>query len=104
MRIAVLYQPTTTRIDKRSSIKRKVKGTTAQMAARALYWFLKSKFDSIDYGIEEFEVAFMPHLVTAIGSTFAEEPHLIDVVMERPEDISLLGQPGRLAMAAPAEG
>ena len=98
VRLTVRYQPLIIRKG------RKVKGTTPQMGARALYWLIKGKFDSIDYGIEEFEVAFMPHLVTAIGSTFAEEPHLIDVVMERPEDISLLGQPGRLAIAAPAEG
>lgn len=64
--------------------------TTASMAGRALFWFLKSKFDSIDYGIEEFDVAFMPHLLTAIGSTFAEQPHLIAQAVQQSERLSLV--------------
>ena len=60
------------------------------MAARALFWFLKAKFDSIDYGIEEFDVAFMPHLVTALGRTFAEEPLLISEAMARPESVGTM--------------
>ncbi|KKK72519.1 hypothetical protein LCGC14_2903030, partial [marine sediment metagenome] len=74
VRIVVRYQPTMIRVDRRTMVKRKVKGTTAQMAGRALFWFLKAKFDSIDYGIEEFDVAFMPHLITQLGPTFAERP------------------------------
>jgi len=57
-------------------------GSTSAMAGRALFWFLKSKFDSIDYGIEEFDVAFMPHLVTQIGETFAERPDLISEAVQ----------------------
>ncbi len=80
VRITVPYQPEVgTRGGKA--------GTTPEMAARALYWLLKAKFDSIQYGIEEFEVAFMPHLVTSLGSTFAEEPHLITQAAQRPETI-----------------
>ena len=68
-------------------------GTTPEMGARALFWFLKAKFDSIDYGIESFDVAFMPHLVTAIGETFAERPILIGEAVSRPESIGMLALP-----------
>lgn len=47
VRISVNYQPEYTQY-------KTPKGTTAEMAARALFWFLKAKFDSIDYGIEAF--------------------------------------------------
>ena len=69
------------------------KGSTPSMAGRALFWFLKSKFDSIDFGIEEFDVAFMPHLVTQLGPTFAEQPELIEQVLEDPERLSLAVEP-----------
>jgi len=95
VRISVQYQPTMTKIG-RNNLKTKVKGTTPQMAARALYWFLKAKFDAIDYGIEEFDVAFMPHLVMALGETFAEQPFLIGEAMSRPDSLS------QLALPAPA--
>lgn len=86
VRIAVSYQP---EIGPRGGIA----GSTQEMAARALFWFLKAKFDSIDYGIEEFDVAFMPHLVTAIGETFAERPALITEAAQRPESIAMLALP-----------
>ena len=95
VRITVAYQPSVIKIGARH-IPKKTKGTTAQMAARALYWFLKAKFDAIDYGIEEFDVAFMPHLVTHLGTTFAEVPELIEQALSRPESI------GQLALPAPA--
>lgn len=87
VRLIVAYEPL---VLKRG---RKVKGTTAKMAARALFWMLKAKFDSIDYGIEEFEVAFMPHLITQLGMTFAERPELIAPAMDRPESIVTLALP-----------
>lgn len=68
-------------------------GTTPEMAARALFWFLKAKFDSIDYGIEVFDVAFMPHLITALGETFAERPLLIADAVARPEALTMLALP-----------
>lgn len=86
VRIAVKYQPEFTEY-------KTPKGTTAEMGARALYWYLKAKFDSIDYGIEDFDVAFMPHLVTALGSTFAETPLLISEAVSHPESISTLALP-----------
>ena len=92
VRITVAYTPTVIKINHRH-IKRKANGTTAAMAGRALYWFLKAKFDAIDYGIEDFEVAFMPHLVTQIGSTFAETPQLIAEAVASPESIAQLALP-----------
>jgi len=71
----------------------KTGGTTREMGARAMFWFLKAKFDSIDYGIEAFDVAFMPHLITAIGETFAERPALIVEAAMRPEAIGMLSLP-----------
>ena len=44
----------------------------ARSAHRALYWMLLRRFDGVDYGIEEFEIAFMPYLVTDSGLTVAE--------------------------------
>lgn len=67
---------------------RKVRGVTGQMAARALFWLLKAKFDSIDFGVEEFEVAFMPHLVTELGFTFAEQPNMIAEAMAQPDRLT----------------
>jgi hypothetical protein len=32
---------------------------------RALHWYLKAKFDGIDFGIEDVLKAFMPYLITA---------------------------------------
>lgn len=86
VRVTVHYQP---EIGKRGGNA----GTTPEMAARALFWFLKAKFDSIDYGIEAFDVAFMPHLVTALGETFAERPALIAEATSRPESIGMLALP-----------
>lgn len=83
VRIAVEYRPFVGKQGGKA-------GSTAEMAARALFWFLKAKFDSIDYGIEEFDVAFMPHLVTALGRTFAEEPLLISEAMARPESVGTM--------------
>lgn len=68
-------------------------GSDDKMAARALFWFVKAKFDSIDYGIEEFDVAFMPHLLTNRGMTFAEEPHHVTRLLEDPEKMGLLPAP-----------
>lgn len=93
VRLMVQYQPVIFRRDKRSYQKRPARGTTAKMASRALFWLLKSKFDSIDYGIEEFDVAFMPHLMTQLGTTFADQPELIAQAMEQPESISQLALP-----------
>lgn len=93
VRITVMYTPTILRLHRGRHEKQRVKGTTAQMAARALYWFLKAKFDAIDYGIEDFEVAFMPHLVTQLGSTFAETPHLIGEAVSNPESITQFALP-----------
>lgn len=95
VRITVRYQPSVIKIGARH-IPKKTKGTSAQMAARALYWFLKAKFDAIDYGIESFDVAFMPHLMTQLGTTFAEVPELIDEVLASPNSIA------QLALPAPA--
>lgn len=60
-------------------------GSDQRMAARALFWFLKAKFDSIEYGLESFDVAFMPHLITESRTTFAEAPHLIETLLMEPE-------------------
>ena len=73
VRVVVAYQP---RVRARRG-EAFARGTTAEQAARALFWFLKAKFDAIDFGLEEFEVAFMPHLVTEGGFTFAERPRLV---------------------------
>lgn len=89
VRITVCYQPTVIKIQARTYRRKAVKGTTAQMAARALFWFLKAKFDAIDYGIEEFDVAFMPHLLTQIGQTFAERPELLSAALSDPESLAL---------------
>lgn len=86
VRITVPYQP---RIGPQGGKA----GTTGEMAARALFWWLKAKFDSIDYGIEEFDVAFMPHLVTQLGATFAERPALIAEAMQHPEHVATLALP-----------
>jgi hypothetical protein len=88
VRVSVGYRPVNTGYKKPG-------GTSEEMAARALYWYLKAKFDSIDYGIEDFDVAFMPHLVTSIGTTFAEEPGLIASAILQPESVA------RLALPAP---
>lgn len=72
-------------------------GITAEQAGRALFWHLKSKFDSIEFGIETFDVAFMPYLRTALadGGTIAENPHLISEFTAQPHAIgSLLALPG----------
>lgn len=90
VRVAVGYQPL-------AGPRGGTAGTTAEMAARALFWFLKAKFDSIDYGIEEFDVAFMPHLVTALGETFAERPALIASATQRPESLATLALPRPVA-------
>lgn len=95
VRITVQYQPSIIKIGARH-IPKRARGTTAQMAARALYWFLKAKFDAIDYGIESFDVAFMPHLMTQLGTTFAEAPELIDEVLAHPDSVA------QLALPAPA--
>lgn len=87
IRITVAYQPTVVKIDARTYTRRKVKGTTADMAARALFWYLETKFKSIQYGLEEFDTAFMPHLVTQIGMTMAEQPQLVERVLDQPENI-----------------
>lgn len=81
VRITVKYQP------EFSEYKTVGRGTTPEMAARALFWYLKAKFDSIDYGIEDFDVAFMPHLTTALGTTFAENPALIMEVASNPASV-----------------
>jgi hypothetical protein len=79
------------------------KGSTSSMAGRALFWFLKSKFDSIDYGIEEFDVAFMPHLMTQLGPTFAEQPDLIGQVILDPSALSLAVPPAHVLIPERAE-
>ena len=90
VRIHVGYQPTVRRIDPRTKMAKKVRGTTANMAARALFWYLDTKFKAIQYGLEEFDTAFMPHLLTQVGSTIAEQPGLIGAVLNRPENIGQL--------------
>lgn len=103
VRVAVIYQPVIERPNHRNRL-RTPKGTTPQQAARALYWYLKAKFDAIDWGIEEFRVAFMPHLVTQLGTTFAEEPWLIDAAVSSPGSIAeLTSVPDRRLLAAPVE-
>lgn len=94
VRVTVRYQP-------QIGIRGGKAGTTAEMAARALYWFLKAKFDAIDYGIEEFDVAFMPHLLTALGTTFAEQPLLIAEVIHRPESVLAIAPSTVRALPAP---
>lgn len=76
------------------------RGSSPEMAGRALFWFIKAKFDSIDYGIEEFDVAFMPHLVTALGPTFAEQPEMIAQVVENPDRLALAADQQRYALPA----
>lgn len=75
------------------------RGITAEQAGRALFWHLKSKFDSIEFGIESFDVAFMPYLRTALadGGTIAENPHLIGEFTAQPHAIGSM-----LALPAPA--
>lgn len=71
-------------------------GVTAEMAGRALFWHMKSKFDAISFGIATFDVAFMPYLLTQLpgGRTMAEEPELITRLIEKPNDVgSLLALP-----------
>ena len=94
VRITVGYQPLARKITA-SYTRKTVKGTTPEMAARALFWYLDTKFKSIQYGIEEFDAAFMPHLLMQIGRTLAEEPMLIAEVVNRPESI------GRLLLPPP---
>lgn len=43
-----------------------------RQAMRAMYWHLKSKFEAIEHGIEDFAAAFMPYLITDDGKTVAE--------------------------------
>jgi hypothetical protein len=100
VRLTVKYRPTMLKQTRRSRAMEEVKGTTAQMAARALYWLLKAKFDAIDYGIEDFDVAFMPHLRTALGGpTFAESPQLLAMAIEHPAAL-IEAAAGPLALAA----
>ena len=95
LRIRVDYQPTIRSIDRRSHTARKTKGTTAEMAARALFWFLDTKFKAIQYGLEEFDDAFLPHLITQIGYTMAERPELAIALLDEPTSIGqfMLGGP-----------
>lgn len=46
--------------------------TNLMAAWRALYWALKSRLESIEYGIETFEEAFLSHFELPDGSTIAE--------------------------------
>lgn len=73
-------------------------GITAEQAGRALFWHIKSKFDSIEFGLEDFDVAFMPYLRTALadGGTIAENPYLIGEFTAQPHAIGSL-----LALPAP---
>lgn len=78
-------------------------GVTAEQAGRALFWHMKSKFDAIAFGIETFDVAFMPYLRTSLpdGSTLAEHPELIGEIVSKPHDVgSLLALPAPLAAAS----
>ena len=97
VRVTVAYRPAQERKAYRG--RWIVRGTTAQQAARALYWMLKAKFDSIDWGIEEFEVAFMPHLITQLGSTLAEEPRLLEAALVNPAH--LLDVPAHRSLPSP---
>jgi hypothetical protein len=76
-------------------------GITAEQAGRALFWHIKSKFDSVEFGIESFDVAFMPYLRTALadGGTLAENQHLIGEFTAKPLAIGSL-----LALPAPRGG
>lgn len=94
VRVVVQYQPTRTYRYRGNGPLRRKQGTTAEMAARALYWHLKAKFDAIDYGLEEFEVAFLPYMITAGGFTFAERPQLVREALELADpDLKLLPPP-----------
>lgn len=89
VRITVGYQPAVLRLTANYT-KKKVKGTTAEMAARALFWYLDTKFKAMQYGLEEFDTAFMPHLVTQLGTTMAERPELIGEAISQPQSIGQL--------------
>ena len=94
VRITVHYQPSMKAFNSRH-VARVVKGTTPEMAARALYWYLDMKFKSIEWGIEEFDVAFLPHLITQIGATPAEQQHIVEAMVDDPDSVGrLLLPPG----------
>jgi len=40
---------------------------------RALYWYLKSKIEAIEFGLFDLEEEFLPYLLTASGRTVSEE-------------------------------
>jgi hypothetical protein len=93
VRLIVSYQPSIWKRRSKYGSQYKAKGVTAAIAARALFWFVKAKFDAIDFGIEEFDVAFMPHLVTELGYTFAEQPGLLAEALVKPTDLLALPPP-----------
>lgn len=47
-------------------------GTTAEQAARAIFWHVKNLFDSVSYGIVTLEEAFYAHMLTNNGETVYE--------------------------------
>jgi hypothetical protein len=40
---------------------------------RALYWYLKSKLEAIEFGLVDLEQEFLPYLLTRSGRTLYEE-------------------------------
>lgn len=70
-RVSVEYQFIQARGQKAGAMD--PEGSTAEQAARAIYWHVKNLLDSADYGIVSFEQAMLPHTVTANGTTIYEE-------------------------------
>jgi hypothetical protein len=47
-------------------------GTTVEMAYRALFWHIKAKLDSVDWGISTMEREFFGNMITCTGQTVAD--------------------------------
>lgn len=79
-----------------SAAEAKRRDQNLRAAWRAIYWALKSRMESIDYGIETFEQAFLAHFeagVDAHGRSLTVGEHLIPRL-----------RAGQIALPAPDHG
>lgn len=60
-------------------------GTTREQAGRALFWHVKNLLEAVAFGIVDMEQAFLPHLLTASGTTLYDEvkPRIADIDVRR---------------------
>ncbi len=55
---------------------------------------------AVQYGLEELDAAFLPHLITQIGYTLAERPELTAAVLNEPGSITQIMLPESNAVEA----